>query len=128
MPCRSRQVWLPAAGAVPLPVHDRRRGPRRRQLRVRRRWAPQRDWHLLCKLKIRTLLCVIESVSEIPHLAELYMHVCLNHDPAKLAGPVPVVRQPDIVLRADQERDDRQDRQEGRRGDYQWRDLPDRAR
>lgn len=52
----SCQVWRPAAGAVPLPVHDRRRGPRRRQLRVRRRGTPQRNRHLLCKLELRCCL------------------------------------------------------------------------
>lgn len=45
----SRQVWRPAAAAVPVVVHDRRRGARRRQLRVRRRRPPQRDRHLLRK-------------------------------------------------------------------------------
>lgn len=45
---------------------------------------------------------------------------------AVFAGSVPVVRQPDIVVRGDQERHDRQDWQEVRRGGGQWRHLPSR--
>jgi hypothetical protein len=115
----SCQVWCAAPAAIPLPVHDRRRGPQRRQLRVGRRRTSQRDRHLLRKQQIPSLVSENACFSK---------PVAMSVGFTAFAGSVPVVRQPDIVLRADQERDDCQDRQEGGRGDRQWRNLPDRAR